>query len=414
MYRNLEDEPALLQRVATQNRSIAALVPIMAVVLIAFLIIGLALPVLPLHVHNRLGLSAFVVGLVTGSQFGASLLLRIFAGRCADRSGAKCTVVAGLTAATTSGLLYLLSLHFVAAPWPSVTILLLGRALLGGAESFIITGAASWGLVLAGRENAGRVIAWVGMAMFAALALGAPLGTYLYAIGGFAAVAMATTLVPLLALLLVAPLSDIPPQRGVRPALLKTARAVWMPGLGSALSSVGLGAIIGFGSLLSSGRGWSPVWLVFTVFAVSLVLARLLLGHVPDKLGGARVALVCIFIEAAGLALIWLAGGRAMAGLGAGLAGFGYSLVYPGLGVEAVQRAPLESRGLAMGAYTVFLDVALGLGSPALGLIAGWAGLGSVFFASTLIVLGGAVVAVRLLYVGAPVSALRYPLPNMS
>jgi hypothetical protein len=51
----------------------------MAVVLIAFLIIGLALPVLPLHVHQDLGFGAFIVGLVTGSQFGASLLSRVSA-----------------------------------------------------------------------------------------------------------------------------------------------------------------------------------------------------------------------------------------------------------------------------------------------------------------------------------------------
>jgi predicted MFS family arabinose efflux permease len=58
-----------------------------------------------------------------------------------------------------------------------VTIVLLGRAVLGAAESFIITSAASWGLALVGAENAGKVIAWVGTAMFAALALGAPIGT---------------------------------------------------------------------------------------------------------------------------------------------------------------------------------------------------------------------------------------------
>lgn len=402
MYRNPEDALVLPDGVTTQSRSVAALMPIMAIVLIAFLIIGLALPVLPLHVHQRLGLNAFVVGLVTGSQFGASLISRIWAGHYADSRGAKRAVIAGLITATASGLLYLLSLRFAAAPWLSVTILLFGRGLLGAAESFIITGAASWGLVLVGRENAGRVIAWVGMAMFAALAVGAPLGTSLYAIDGFAAVAVTTTLVPLLTVLLVAPLSPIPPQHGVRPALLNTARAVWMPGLGSAFSSVGLGAIIGFSSLFSAERDWSPVWLIFTAFAVSLVVARLVLGHLPDKLGGARVALVCLFIQAAGLALIWLAPGRALAAIGAALTGFGYSLIYPGLGVEAVRRAPLESRGLAMGAYTVFLDVALGFGSPALGLIAGWEGLGSVFFASTLIVLGGAVIAGRLLYTGAP------------
>ncbi|MBV9778123.1 MAG: MFS transporter, partial [Acetobacteraceae bacterium] len=113
-------------------------------------------------------------------------------------------------------------------------------------------------------------------------------------------------------------------------------------------------------------RHWSPVWLLFSVFAASLVAARLFLGHMPDRLGGARVALVSVLIEAAGLALIWLAPSQAVAVAGALLTGLGFALVYPALGVEAVRRAPPQSRGLAMGAYTAFLDVALGFGSPAL------------------------------------------------
>jgi predicted MFS family arabinose efflux permease len=105
-----------------------------------------------------------------------------------------------------------------------------------------------------------------------------------------------------------------------------------------------------------------------------------------------------VLIEAAGLALIWLAFSPLVAAVGAALTGFGYALVYPGLGVEAVRRAPPQSRGLVMGIYTVFLDVALGFGSPALGLIAAWAGLGSVFLASAVVVLCTAVVAVALLF----------------
>jgi predicted MFS family arabinose efflux permease len=61
-------------------------------------------------------------------------------------------------------------------------------------------------------------------------------------------------------------------------------------------------------------------------------------------------------------------------------------------------HAPPESRGLAMGAYTAFLDLSLGVASPALGLIAGGAGLGAVFLASTLVVLCAAAIAMRLLY----------------
>jgi MFS family permease len=160
-------------------KSMTTVLPIMGVVLVAFLVIGLALPVLPLHVHHGLGLSTFVVGLVTGSQFAASLISRVWSGHYADQRGAKRAVIAGLLTAAAGGLLYLLSLGFVGTSWVSATILLCGRALLGGAESFVITGAVIWGIALAGPANTGRVIAWVGMAMFAALAIGAPVGTTL-------------------------------------------------------------------------------------------------------------------------------------------------------------------------------------------------------------------------------------------
>ena len=238
------------------------------------------------------------------------------------------------------------------------------------------------------------------MAMFAALAFGAPIGTSLYALGGFTAIAVATAIVPLAAIALVAPLAAVPVQRGARTSLLKVARAVWMPGIGSALSSIGLGAMIAFSSLLAAERQWSPVWLFFSVFAAALVVARLFLGHVPDRLGGARVALVSVLNEAGGLLLIWLAPAQIFGVAGALLTGLGFALVYPGLGVEAVRRAPPESRGVAMGAYTAFLDLALGFGSPALGWIAGWAGLGSVFLAGALIVSGATAFAARLLCSG--------------
>src|SRR5260221_11338509 len=85
-----------------------ALTPLMIVVLIGFLIIGMAMPVLPLHVHQGLGLSTFVVGLVAGAQFAASLISRVWSGHFADSRGAKRAVVIGLFAATVAGLLYLL------------------------------------------------------------------------------------------------------------------------------------------------------------------------------------------------------------------------------------------------------------------------------------------------------------------
>ena len=350
------------------------LLPIMAAVLVAFLIIGLALPVLPLHVRNDLTFGPFVVGLVAGSQFGASLLSRVWAGRTCDRHGPKRAVVIGLVSAAVAGLLYLGSLPFVSQPTLSVVILLAGRAVLGWAESFIITGATVWGLARAGAANAGKVIAWMGTAMFLAFAASAPLGIGIYQRGGFGGVAVITALAPIPTLMLVAVLRPSAPSRQGRASMLSVVRRIWLPGLGAALSSIGFGVILSFASLLFSERGWTPVWLPFTAYAGALIVARLAFGHLPDKLGGAKVALWCVFIEAIGLALLGLEMSALLAATGAALTGFGYALVFPGLGVEAVRRAPPESRGLAMGAYTACLDLALGIAGPALGLVASGAG----------------------------------------
>jgi MFS family permease len=361
----------------------ATLLPIMAAVLAGFVVIGAALPVLPLHVNQDLGFGTFVVGLVAGAQFAASVVTRIWSGSYSDANGGKRSVVLGLVAAAVAGLLYLLSLVFESSPAFSVTILLVGRAVLGGAESFIITGGVSWGLAVVSSGDAGKVIAWVGTAMFAALAFGGPIGTMLFASHGFVAIGLITIFLPLvvLTLLLRTPSPPISPAL-TKPTFRSVIGAVWMPGFGAALSSIGYCAILAFSSLLYADHGWQPVWLAFTAFGTALIVARVLFGHLPDKFGGARIALVFVLVQSAGLLLMGLARSSTIASVGAALAGLGYSLVYPGLGVEAVRSTSPESRGLAMGIYTVFLDVAMALGSPALGLIADGKGLSTVFVVS--------------------------------
>src|SRR3974390_1104831 len=294
--------PALQQPNAT-----AALLPIMAAVFVAFLVIGMAMPVLPLHVHQDLGLGTFLVGLVAGSQFGAAILSRVWAGRDADTRGAKHAVIVGLITAGAAGLVYFLSPSFIPRPGMWVAILLLGRALLVVGESFIITGAQTWGLALLGVHNTSRVLAWVGSTMFAAFALGAPAGTALYVRYGFVAIALATTLLPLGTLLLVAPFARVPATAHVRTGLVKVMAAVCIPGAASALSSIGFGAITAFSALLFVARGWAA-WPAFTVFATAFILTRIFLGHVADRFGGAKVALICAVIEAAGVGLGLLGG----------------------------------------------------------------------------------------------------------
>jgi MFS family permease len=159
---------------------------------------------------------------------------------------------------------------------------------------------------------------------------------------------------------------------------------VGLPGLGFALSGITFGSVTAFLTLFFAERGWAHGALAFTAFAAALIGARIIGGHLPDRFGGARVALYSLAIQTLGLALIGFAQTAWSAMAGALLAGAGFSLVFPSLGLEAVRRVPPANRGIAMGTYNAFLDLTLGLGSPALGFLASRSGIGSVFMASAI------------------------------
>jgi MFS family permease len=382
---------------SVEHKVFLKMLPITLAVFVGFLTIGLPLPVLPLHLHYTLGLSPVVVGIAVGAQFAAALLSRAWAGGLADVSGSKRAMVRGLVSAGMSGTAYLGSLAFTATPATSLGVLLIGRVLLGCGESLIITGALSWGISLVGPQNAGKVMAWVGIAMYAAYAAGAPLGTLVYGAHGFAGIAIGTILIPLLALAVVAPARPVAVSSARRLPFYKVLGTVWVPGLGLLLCSVGLGVITTFVALLFAAKNWGSASLAFTAFGIAFIGARLLFAHLPDQIGGAKVALVCVLIEAAGQLLIWQADHVLMAYAGAALTGFGFSLAFPGFGVEAVRRSPPQSRGAAMGAFVAFLDISLGITGPAAGAIASASGVSTVYLAGAAAVALAAVVAMVLL-----------------
>ena len=217
-------------------------------------------------------------------------------------------------------------------------------------------------------------------------------GSAIYARFDFFGLALTTAALPLVTLFCVSPLRGVAAIPRQQAGFMKVMASVWIPGFGAALSSIGFGAITAFSALLFVAHGWAP-WPAFTVFAAAFILARLFLAHLADQFAAAKVALLTVLVEAVGLVLLAVAPSLAGALAGAALTGFGYSLVYPALGVEAVRSVPPQNHGLAMGAYTAFLDVALGLGTPALGFLAERAGLGSAFVASALAALGTAAIA---------------------
>ena len=371
-------------------------ISLMVAILVVSFITGMFLAVLPIHLRVRLDQSNFIVGLITGIQFVAALASRLWAGSHADRQGPKSAVMISLGLAVASAVLCLASLFLLTIPATSVIVLAVGRAFLGGAECFVSVGAVSWSLRLVGGQAAGKAIAQMGMAMYLGLAAGAPAGSILYNAYGFQSVGLAALVLPALALVAVVPLRAMAPEAQARGAFWTVARAVWKPGLGLAFASLGYGATIAFSTLLFVERDWQPAWLALTVFAIAFILARVFLGDLPDRIGGAKVAQGFAVLQMTGLALMALSPWAVLGFAGSALAGFGYSLVYPGLGLEAVMRAPAASRGKAIGTYTAFLEMTLGLATPLLGLLASLVNLGAVFLVSAICTAGTIAVCAHL------------------
>src|SRR5471030_1771579 len=94
-------------------------------------------------------------------------------------------------------------------------------------------------------------------------------------------------------------------------------------------------------------------------------------------------------VETVGLAALWLAPSTGVALTGAGLAGFGLSLVYPALGVEAIKQVPSSSRGAGLSAYAVFFDLALAIAGPVMGAVASNLGYSWIFFCAALLSVTG-------------------------
>jgi MFS family permease len=350
-----------------------ATMPIILSVFAIYLTIGISLGVLPKFVQNNLGFNSIIIGMVIGLQSLATLLTRAYSGKITDTKGAKKSKMLGVLLSVIAGVAYILAVTFQASPQTALVFLLLARMIHGVGESFLVTGALTWGIGLVGHQNSGKVMTWNGIAMYAGIAVGAPLSIWMSKDFGVLPAFILIMLLPFVSWISTAKLPSIPVDKGhIRTPFYKVIGTVSGQGLSLAFSSMAFGCIASFVGLFFTEKNWGDASLAFITFGAGYVLTRILFASFPDKYGGFRIAFISLIIEAAGQIIIWTSASKAMAILGCGLTGVGFSLIFPALGVLAIQKVKPQMRGTALGAYVAFVDLSLGLAGPAAGLAAGW------------------------------------------
>jgi MFS family permease len=359
---------------AARHPGIAASAGVFFAALLAFLAIGAALPVLPAYVRGPLRANDLAVGIVVGAFAITSVVCRPLAGRQADRRGRRLVLVAGALAMALGGLLYLLS--------SSVLSLVAARLVVGVGEGAVYTAGATWAVDLAPEDRRGLALGLFGLAVWGGLSLGPVAGELLRSNVGYDAVWILTAALPLAGAAIAVRLPE-PARAGAaeRPGPLAFfPRAAHRPGLALALANIGYAALAGFVVLHLRARGIGAGATVFTAFAVAVFASRLVLSRVPDRAGARPTATAAGLLEALGLTIIALAHSLPVALTGAVVVGVGFSMLFPSLALMVVGEVGDDRRGSALGAFTAFFDIGVGLGGPLAGLTASLAGYPAVFF----------------------------------
>src|SRR6202021_2252148 len=205
---------------------------IIAALLCGYLAVGLPLPVIPLFIHDRLGFNNLIVGLVIGIQFLATVLTRGYAGRLTDHHGGKRSALQGAAVCALGVLLYLVAAMPGLSPAISLAIIVVGRLAAGFGESQFVTGCVSWSIASVGPQRAGMSMSWTGIAMFAALAIGAPIGMTLYHQWGLQATMIACIVAPIVAAAVAFRQVPYMTPAGQRLPFYRVIGQIWREGLG--------------------------------------------------------------------------------------------------------------------------------------------------------------------------------------
>lgn len=378
---------------------------ILAVVVLNFLVyidIGLPMAVIPLFVHHVLLQSTIFAGFAVSLQYFATFASRASAGKRIDTQGPKPVAVRRLALCAISGVLLTLSGMLWHDIVLSLVLLTLSRLALGWSESWASTAVIVWNIRRAGSANTAQVISWNGITSYGGIALGATIGEELYHLpgfwGGLVSLGLLSTLLPLIGVALATrypAVAPIPPKSQPLP-FRRIFRLVLPHGSALACGSVGFGAISSCLSLYFAAWDWDGAAQALGVFGIVFVIVRFVFARQIGRYGGAKVAIVSLAVETLGLLILALMPSKEAATMGAAVVGAGFSLVFPALGVMAVDRAGPENRGAALGAFSVFLDLAIGISGPVLGLVIHAAGYEALFLFTAAVVLMGTVMGVIL------------------
>jgi len=324
------------------------------------------LATLPVYVI-QLGGSESEVGLIIGVFSASAVVLRLFIGGLSDIHGAKLFILIGTALLSVCSGLYALAATTFA--------LLLIRVFHGAAWASFGTAASALVADIVPKTRRGEAMGYYGMASNLAMAIGPALGIYFMQKRSFPFLFIVSAILALVSTFLSSFIiketesksASKPVFPGFSALIEKTAL---YPAAVLCLVAVTYGSIVSFLPVYAVKKNISnPGWF-FTVYAITLLLARSYTGILSDRRGRGFVIVPGLVLAVAALSLLAFANSLVVFLAAAFLYGLAFAAIQPAIIALVIDRAPKNRRGAAMATFSMSMDVGIGGGSFLWGFIA--------------------------------------------
>lgn len=347
-----------------------------------FTSIGVAILTLPLYTTGPIGSDEAGAGLAYGVFGVMALLCRPVAGRLSDLHGRLPLMIGGASLAAVGMVL----LPFA----DTLAVVVAIRVLQGVGEAAFFV--ASFALLadIAPPSRMGEALSYNSLSLYLGIALGPPLGEVLLERWGFSAAWYAATALAVLAVLVAAAIvePDHPPSDGGWGNLIHRPAISISVGFGASL--VAMGGFLAFASLYAEGIGMGNTSVALLAYGGVVVVCRVVFAKIPDRLPS--LPLGAASLVAAGLGLLIAATWQTTTGLvlGAVVLAVGITFSTPAFFSAIFATASPAERGAASATATAFMDLGLGIGPIALGVVAAAQGIPWAFAAGAGVAFAGA------------------------
>jgi MFS family permease len=347
---------------------------------IAYVSIGLSLAVLPVYIHQQLGFSTIIAGVVISLQYVTTFLCRMMAGNIVDKQGPKPAVTLGMASFAISGVLFFIACMLQHTPLLSLGILVITRFVTGIGEGFVGSSPINWAVFATDDKYTGKAISFNGIASYGGIAVGAPLGVIITNGYNISAIGILVAVLAFGGFIYARQKNAYKgSSKDPRQGFLQVLKKVSPYGICMGLGGLGFGTISTFITLYYIYLHWQGAVLCLSTYSIMFIMGRVLFSKAIENYGGMKTTIACLTVETIGLLVLWLAAVPYVAVIGAGIAGLGFSLVFPALGVEAVKLVPASNKGTALSGYSLFIDISMGVTGPLIGGVASQFGLNYIF-----------------------------------